>query len=124
MIAAKELSEMAVAFSEKNAHASIEVIAATDKNGISLGVNGYIDSGNSSDFSDIASMALEMAYGNGQLVFELSGLSYISSTGIGALTSLLPTAAAHSVQVCLHGASPSIKKVFDSLGFVSFFTFT
>lgn len=111
------------AFSKKWAKASIGAQCRADSDILVLSVAGYIDSVNSADFGEIATLALSIAASRGKLQFDLSSLDYISSTGVGVLTSLVPKALANSVEIRITGASQSVVRVFDVLGFRSYFVF-
>jgi len=58
-----------------------------DNSKVQLILNGYLDTYNSPEFQSHINSLIES--GVGYLIFNCNGLSYISSTGIGACTSYL-----------------------------------
>jgi anti-sigma B factor antagonist len=56
------------------------------------------------------------------IVLDLSGLDYISSSGLRLFLNLLKESRAHGGSLCLTGASDYIRQVFLDVGFTKIFT--
>lgn len=87
--------------------------------GLTLMLEGYIDTYNSTSFQKRVSKALESTFI--KLVFDCSGLNYVSSTGIGSFTTFLKTAKAMGGEIVLCGVQAKVFEVFNLLGFSQFF---
>ena len=59
--------------------------------------------------------------GVGYLIFNCNGLTYISSTGIGAFTSFLKQLKQKKGDMVLFGLQGKVMEVFELLGFTKFF---
>lgn len=81
---------------------------------------GIIDTYNSTEVGKNIEKALELEDIK-HLVIDFSGISYMSSTGIGLFTSLLKTCKNKDVHLSLLNIQPKIKEVIDLLGFSVFF---
>lgn len=55
------------------------------------------------------------------LIVDLKEISYISSTGVGVLSSLLVQATKRNISFKLKNIQPKVKVVFELLGLLSFF---
>ncbi len=90
-----------------------------DSGKVQLVLNGYLDTYNSPEFqSHINSMIdSNIKY----LVFNCNGLTYISSTGIGAFTSFLKRLKQKKGDMVLFGLQQKVLEVFELLGFTKFF---
>jgi anti-anti-sigma factor len=86
-----------------------------------LRVGGVLDNDNAQDFSAVSADALAEAIPSGGLILELGELSYISSTGIGAIMNLLSASRELKTMLYLRGMKPQVKALFDALGFNAFF---
>jgi anti-sigma B factor antagonist len=90
-----------------------------DKETVQLVLNGYLDTYNSPEFqSHINELINE---GVRHIIFNLSGLSYISSTGIGAFTSFMKSLRQKKGSMVLFGLQEKVLEVFSLLGFTKFF---
>ncbi|GHT48043.1 anti-sigma factor antagonist [Spirochaetia bacterium] len=87
--------------------------------GLTLVLNGYIDTYNSNSFQKRVGKAIESGYKN--LVFDCGGLNYVSSTGIGSFTSFLKTLKSVGGDLVLLEVQPKVYEVFQLLGFSQFF---
>jgi anti-anti-sigma factor len=121
--ASKDLQEKLARFASKHENTILSLDESADPRGIEVRVDGSIDGDTSQDFRDIVALAMAAARDVGCLVIELSSLSYISSTGVGALTNLLSESRRLKVPFYLRDMPDQAKAVFDLLGFSSFFTF-
>jgi anti-sigma B factor antagonist len=80
---------------------------------------GYIDTYNSAYFTGRINMII--AAGFSRIVFNLAGISYISSTGIGSFTAFLKTLRPRGGDMVLLQVQPRVFEVFQLLGFAQFF---
>jgi anti-sigma B factor antagonist len=91
--------------------------------GLSLELAGSLDGNNSQDFGAVARAALRAVDGGDALILDIRSLTYISSTGVGAFTTLLSEARCRETYLFLRGMQERVKAVFDVLGFSEFFSF-
>lgn len=82
-------------------------------------LTGYIDTYNSSSFQKRVNRAIESGYP--RLIFQCSGLSYVSSTGIGSFTAFLKAVKPRGGDLVLLEIQPKVYEVFQLLGFSQFF---
>jgi anti-sigma B factor antagonist len=80
---------------------------------------GYIDTYNYTQFSRMLEPVIDG--GTNRLVFEMSKVTYISSTGIGAFLYLLKRVRPNSGNIVLMAMLPKVQEVFQLLGFECFF---
>ena len=95
---------------------SLEKVETVD-NCIILYLNGYIDTYNSAVFQKKVSKVVEAGYVN--LIFNCTSLNYVSSTGIGALTSFQKMV--KGGDIVLFEIQSKVYEVFQLLGFSQFF---
>ncbi len=91
--------------------------------GLCLSLSGSLDNDNSRDFRAIAQTALECVGDGEALILDLAGLGYVSSAGVGALTTLLAEAKRLETYLFLRGMKERVKAVFELLGFADFFSY-
>jgi len=84
-----------------------------------VSMNGYIDTYNAPHFKRQVDKVIDTGYV--RLVFDFSGISYISSTGIGAFVQFLKEVKPRSGDMVLVGMVERVFDVFHLLGFSSFF---
>ncbi len=84
-----------------------------------LYLNGYIDTYNSNFFQKRVNRAIEAGYT--KLIFHCSGLTYVSSTGIGSFTAFLKAVKPRGGDLVLLEIQPKVYEVFQLLGFSQFF---
>jgi len=87
--------------------------------GLVLGLSGYIDTYNSNFFQKQVQRAIEEGFT--RLIFNCSGLNYVSSTGIGSFTAFLKAVKPAGGDVILLQIQPKVYEVFQLLGFSQFF---
>ena len=90
-----------------------------DSSKVQLILNGYLDTYNSPEFQSHINSLIES--GVRYLVFNCNGLTYISSTGIGAFTSFLKLLKQKKGDMVLFGLQSKVMEVFELLGFNKFF---
>jgi anti-sigma B factor antagonist len=84
-----------------------------------LSLSGYIDTYNSNFFQKRVNRAIDSGYT--RLIFSCSGLTYVSSTGIGSFTAFLKAVKPRGGDVLLLEVQPRVYEVFQLLGFSQFF---
>lgn len=95
-------------------------VAVEIKNGIFITkLVGIIDTYNSSPLGSLLTKEFDMEYS--VFVYDLSGISYMSSTGVGLFTILLKESAKHNKKVFILNLQQKVKEVYDLLGFSQFF---
>ena len=117
------LTLLAKGFNERRAALSISISEGAQEKQIVLGASGELDSGVARDFASICIQTLDYIGENGNLVLDLSGITYISSTCIGSLTLILGEASKRGLGLRLEGLSGRIRNIFDVLGVSNFFNF-
>ena len=84
-------------------------------------VDGLLNTDNADNFRDAVVNTLKETEGVKTAAFDLSKLSYVSSTGIGSFTVLQSEAKRIGISIRLFGITEKVQSIFDSLGFTSFF---
>jgi anti-anti-sigma factor len=85
-----------------------------------LDLSGYIDTYNSSYFLKRVQEVINANFI--RLIFQCSGLNYVSSTGIGSFTAFLKAVKPRGGDLVLVQIQPKVYEVFQLLGFSQFFT--
>ena len=85
-----------------------------------LTLTGYIDTYNSNFFQKRVQKAIESGFV--RLIFQCSGLNYVSSTGIGSFTTFLKAVKPQGGDLVMLDIQPKVYEVFQLLGFSQFFT--
>lgn len=80
---------------------------------------GFVDTYNTDFFRD--RIKAIMAAGFQNLILDCQGLTYISSTGIGAMTGILKDINSYGGKLVLVRVNSKIAEIFRLLGFISFF---
>jgi anti-sigma B factor antagonist len=114
---AKELAR----FSERHDELRLSLGECLAPPALVLSAGGVLDTDNTQDFSAVSALALAEAAPSGGLILDLGGLSYISSTGVGAIMNLLSASRELKTMLYLRGMKPQVKALFDALGFNAFF---
>ena len=82
-------------------------------------LTGYIDTYNSNYFQKRVAKAIESGFI--KLIFQCSGLNYVSSTGIGSFTAFLKSVKPRGGDLVLLEIQSKVYEVFQLLGFSQFF---
>jgi anti-anti-sigma factor len=90
-------------------------------NCISFELKGQIDTYNSNWFSKKVQMATNCGYRN--FIFVCYGISYMSSTGVGAFAGFFKSLGTMNGNIAMIGIQPRVMDVFKILGFEQFFFF-
>ena len=85
-----------------------------------LSLTGYIDTYNSTYFQRRVQKVIDAGFI--KLIFQCTGLNYVSSTGIGSFTAFMKTVKAKGGALVLLSIQPKVYEVFQLLGFSQFFT--
>ena len=97
---------------------NLEKLAEVD-NCLTVYLNGYIDTYNSSFFQKRIAKVVEAGFTN--LIFNCASLNYVSSTGIGSFTAFLKMVKPKGGDIVLLEIQPKVYEVFQLLGFSQFF---
>jgi anti-sigma B factor antagonist len=117
------LLELLAASAAKLGELSVAASVCDSPPGLSLELTGSLDGNNSLEFGAVARAALQAVGGGDALILDLRSLTYISSTGVGAFTTLLAESRRKETFLFLRGMQQRVKAVFDVLGFSDFFSF-
>lgn len=101
----------------------VSVRSSESPPGLCLSLSGSLDNDNSRNFRALALAALDRVEDGQALILDLSGLGYVSSAGVGALTTLLADAKRRETYLFIQGMQERVKAVFDLLGFADFFSY-
>lgn len=86
-------------------------------------MQGELDNENSPELKDLLAHIFDESELPSKIILECSGLTYVSSTGIGAIVFFLMECKKQNVQLFLAGVPVKVKDIFSLLGFDSYFTF-
>lgn len=87
--------------------------------GIIISLNGYVDIYNASFFQNQIKKVIAAGYIN--IVFNCTGLNYVSSTGIGAFSLFLKLVKAQAGDIVLFGLNHKVEEIMTLLGFTQIF---
>lgn len=90
---------------------------------IIVDMKGRLETGNSNSFLNYMAEIIDDAVTGCELVLLMSDLYYVSSTGIGAFTTILVNSKKKNIQLFIQDMQPKVRSVFELLGFTSFFNF-
>ncbi len=86
-----------------------------------LELSGELEMKAATDIAPLLSAVLHECPARGRLVLDLRGVGYISSTGVGLLSTVMIAAERRSVRLVLLDMPARIRKIMDTLGLLSFF---
>lgn len=92
-----------------------------DENCLTVSLIGYLDTINSTKISPHLTNITNNIKGLRKIILNLEKLTYASSTGIGAITSLLIACKQKEIELELFNLNRKINDVISLLGFTSFF---
>jgi len=92
-----------------------------EENSLEVHLDGYLDTINSIQLTPQLNAITSDIKGLRKIVLNLKGLTYASSTGIGAFTSLLISCKQKEIYLVLLNVNKKILDVISLLGFTSFF---
>jgi anti-sigma B factor antagonist len=87
-----------------------------------ISIKGSLNTDNSIPFSECLASIVEGGCDYPRIVFDLTGLTYASSAGIGAMVSFLQQTKAENVELVLCNVDEKVLGVMETLGFAAFFT--
>lgn len=93
--------------------------ATTDPDCLIYSLRGYIDAHTVIDFEKAIQGAIDL--GSRCIILDISGLTYISSAGIGAMMSLARKLTQGGGELVLMNPSPKVFAILDGLGFTRIF---
>lgn len=93
--------------------------ATTDARCVIYELRGYIDAHTVIDFEKAVHSAIDA--GSQCIILDISGLTYISSAGIGAMMSLARKLSQGGGELVLMRPSPKVFAILDGLGFTRIF---
>ncbi len=99
--------------------ARIEEVSSRER--IIISMEGVLSHTNTAEFTDCIIGFFQTDWKGAVIVLELSGLQYISSSGIGAFTTIRMQADLKDSDLYLLNMNAKVRKVFDQLGFTAFF---
>jgi len=105
---------------DKDESLKIKLQKVDIESGLVVVLTGYIDTYNSNFFQKQVQQVIEAGFI--RLIFNCSGLNYVSSTGIGSFTTFLKAVKPQGGDVVLLEIQPKVYEVFQLLGFSQFFT--
>jgi anti-sigma B factor antagonist len=89
---------------------------------LELALSGELDMKASSDLTPILESAVQECAERDRLLLDLSLVNYISSTGVGLLSTILVKAERRSVSLVLLDIPPKVRNIMDTLGLLAYFT--
>ena len=93
--------------------------ATSDQDCLIYELRGYIDAHTVIEFEKAIQAAIDA--GSRCIILDISGLTYISSAGIGAMMSLSRKLSQGGVELVLMNPSPKVFAILDGLGFTRIF---
>lgn len=88
-------------------------------NCLAIHLSGYIDAYNHHFFQKQAARAIDAGFT--RLILDMSGISFIGSTGVGGLVNLMKTLRTNAGDLVLQHVQAKVYEVFQLLGFSRFF---
>lgn len=88
---------------------------------IILRIQGHGDTSNAPLLMSFLEKVINQSIETQLIIFDLEGINYLSSTGIGAFSRLLILCQEKNIRLRLCSIPPKIRSVFDLLGFSQFF---
>jgi anti-anti-sigma factor len=103
------------------AHPQAPASASRLEGSIVLALSGELDMKASSDLAPVFDAVFLVCPPRGRIVLDLSHVGYITSTGVGLLTTTMVAAEKRSISLVLLDIPPRIRNIMDALGLMSFF---
>ena len=115
------LSEMAAAYNERHGHSSLNLSCSESLRSFIVTFAGSLDSETSEDTTAFLRAARLASAQEGGLCVDLSGVTYVSSTGIGSLVTAMMEFERDHIPFRLRSVPVKIKELFEMLGLWTFF---
>jgi len=93
-----------------------------DERRLTLALRGELDMKASNDLTPLLESAVLDCPPKGRLILDLSLVNYISSTGVGLLSTVLVKAEKRAVFLVLLDMPPRIRNIMETLGLLTYFT--
>jgi anti-anti-sigma factor len=97
-------------------------LGKVDGRRLEIALSGELDMKATTDLTPILESAVLECPPKGNLVLDLSRVNYISSTGVGLLSSILVKSERRSVFLVLMDIPPRVRSIMDTLGLLTYFT--
>ncbi len=107
-------------FNARRERTSIEE-ARREKNVLRIVLAGELDLPGSAHLGPALEIMMDTLESGDRIVLDLSGIRYISSTGVGVLTSALMRAKRKEIRLGLERLQPKVEGIFRLLGVLEFF---
>lgn len=117
----KTLPELAAAYTERHTHSSLSVTKSDSPPSLVIALSGSLDSESSTDTAAFLLFAKNEAAKKGGLCVDLASVTYVSSTGIGALATAMMEYERVRIPFRLRSVPVKIRDLFKLLGLWSFF---
>jgi anti-anti-sigma factor len=115
---------MQITFDHFNSlHVDLQMQGIVDRQVLILSPVGSIDTYNSATFASVVEECIAEQNDVKHVVFNLGGVNYVSSTGIGVFTALLKFCAKNKTEMHLWRVQDKVFDVFQLLGFTQFIHF-
>lgn len=118
------LSPEVPGFEDHTGKLRVDVMIENEGTRYRLTMSGQIENDNSRDLTISLASLLELPVPPRELVIDMGGVSYVSSSGIGAFVGTLVDCNKREIALELRNVHDRVKGVFELLGFSSFFRFT
>jgi anti-anti-sigma factor len=102
-------------------NASLDFTWSENRNKLIITLTGYLDSDNSPKIGALIMRELESKSLPGDIICDITGISYLSSTGIAMFMNIHAFCTEHESRLYLLGMSQKIRDVFIQLGFEGYF---
>ena len=110
-------------FASRHPNSSLAATISASPPAMVIAISGELGHDLAPDLHATLGSLLPAASSLGGLILDLGGVSYISSSGIGALTSLLVESKRMKLRLDLARVTSKARDVIELLGFASFFRF-
>lgn len=100
----------------------IKVSCHRESQTVTLSIAGALDLVAASEAQDLLATVLTTMKAKETLIIDIANVGYISSAGVGSLTTTLSNSRKKDIELKLRGIQPKVRSVFELLGFMSFFT--
>jgi anti-anti-sigma factor len=114
-----DISQGIERFFKKDSTMSVKVVQ--DSRGLVIVLVGSLDLECSAALQNLLLWVIEQLSATVRLIVDLEHVSYISSTGVGALAIALTTAIKCNRRFMLRNLQPKVRAVFQLLGLMNFF---
>jgi len=90
---------------------------------VTVNVEGRLETANSIHFLNYMTEVIDSTSSGCDLILSMADLYYVSSTGIGAFTTILVNSKKRNIKFFIKDMQPKVMSVFELLGFTAFFNF-